>query len=83
MDEIIFYNLNDVNIDGYYRISYKDYNEKIHSADILILYKDNSFYDAVTNKKWKDDELNEIKLQMHLFNDTNDKSCWIKLLKKI
>lgn len=79
----IFYNLKDVNINGYYRMYLKDENDKEQTINVLIKYVDGYFFDGTTSEKWSFEETQNIKLNMHLYNDNYPNSCYVKLIKNI
>lgn len=80
--ETYFYKINDININGYYRIFIKT-NDSEETNDVLIKFEDNKFYDAISGEQWSNNDIETIKLQMHLHNDNNTNSCYVKLIKKL
>jgi hypothetical protein len=78
----IFYKLNDININGYYRIFIKT-NDNEETNDVLIKFEDNKFYDAISDEQWTNDDIETIKLQMHLHNDNIPNCCYAKLIKPV
>lgn len=80
--EHIFYKLSDININGYYRMFIKN-NDVEETNDVLIKFDNNNFYDAISDEQWSKNDIETIKLQMHLLNDNTPNCCYIKLIKEI
>jgi len=79
-----FYNINDIDKNGYYRIYYTlDDDDTPLSLNMLLLRRDGKIYDTVTKAQWTEADIANISLKMYMMNEQVPNSCWLSLIHAI